>query len=62
MNNLKNLDIRKEIKSANLKLWEIAEQLGITDFTFSRRLRKELSEIEKNEIRQIIQNLIKKNA
>ena len=46
----KNLDIRNKISEFNLKYWEVAENLGITDSTFSRRLRKELPEEEKTKI------------
>lgn len=56
---MKNIDIRNEVASANLRLWQVAEQLGITDGNFSRKLRKELSEDEKQRIRAIISNLSK---
>lgn len=49
-----NVDIREEIKKANLKLWQIADLLNIRDSELSKKLRKELSEEEKNKIRQII--------
>lgn len=49
-----NQDIRYEILASGLKLWQIAEALGITDSTFSRKLRKELPEAEKERIRTII--------
>jgi len=53
-----NIDIRNEIKSAGLKLWQIAYQLGIkSDATFSRKLRLELSQKEKARIRDAIQHL-----
>lgn len=51
---MKNLDIRQEAKKAKVNLWQIAEQLGIVDSTFSRKLRKELSVEEKTKIRAII--------
>lgn len=54
---MKNLDIRKEIEQGGLKLWQIADRLGITDGNFSRRLRKEFSEEEKIRIRAIINEL-----
>lgn len=34
--------IRGEAKAARVKLWQIAEQLGINDGNFSRMLRREL--------------------
>ena len=54
---MKNQDIRQEVKDAGLKLWQIAEGLGMYDGNFSRMLRKELSEEKKVQIRQIISDL-----
>lgn len=56
---MRNSDIRQEIKSAGLRLWQIAEALGMQDSNFSRRLRHELSEAEKTKIRKIIAVLSK---
>ena len=57
MQKLKNLDVRNMISDSDLKYWEIAEKLGITDSTFSRKLRKEFSEKEKDKIIEIINEL-----
>ena len=57
---MKNQDIRNEINESGLKLWQIAEALGITDGTFSRKLRKELPDETKTQIRGIIANFTKK--
>ena len=54
---MKNLDIRKEAEQAGVKLWHIAEAIGINDSNFSRRLRKELPEEEKQKIRGIIADI-----
>ena len=54
---VKNTDIRSEIKSAGLYLWQIADELGINDGNFSRKLRHELSDEEKERIRMIIVEL-----
>lgn len=54
---MKNTDIRSEIKSAGLYLWQIADELGINDGNFSRKLRHELSDEEKERIRMIIVEL-----
>lgn len=59
---MKNQDIRNEVKSAGLKLWQIAERLGINDGNFSRLLRRELSDEKKTEIRSIIEKLKKESA
>ncbi len=51
-----NIEIRNAIFSNNIKKWEIAEKLGVTDSTFSRMLRTEISEDTKNKILDIIKN------
>ena len=52
-----NMDIRKLAKEKNVYLWEIAQRMGYTDATFSRKLRKELSPKEKQFIRGIIKGI-----
>ena len=52
-----NQDIRSEVLGAGLKLWQIADKLGMTDGNFSRKLRKELPLAEKERIREIITGL-----
>lgn len=59
---MKNQDIRREILGSGLKLWQIAEALGITDATFSRKLRKELPDETKTQIRGIIADLTEKGV
>lgn len=59
---MKNQDIRNEVKLAGLKLWQIADELGIAEATFSKKLRHELSDEKKAEIRSIIEKLKKEHA
>lgn len=54
-----NLDIRAAAKSAGVMLWEIADKLGITDNNFSRKLRHELPQAEKERIFSIIEEIAK---
>lgn len=56
---MKNQDIRRAAAEAGIKLWQIADALGIADCSFSRKLRKELSHDEKGKIFSIIQGLSK---
>ena len=56
---MKNKDIREASKAAGIKLWQIADKLGINDGNFSRKLRFELSEAEKAKIFKIIEELNK---
>ena len=54
---LKNIGIRTRAKNANVKLWEIGEQLGMNDSAFSRKLRKELDANTQQQIIAIIEKL-----
>lgn len=56
-----NEDIRKSVKTNNIKYWQVANEYGITDGNFSRKLRKELPNEEKKKIFDIIDTLIKNN-
>lgn len=52
-----NQDIRRTAAGAGVRLWQIAEALGITDCTLSRKLRRELPAEEKEKIFGIIREL-----
>ena len=52
-----NQDIRQTATKSSVRLWRIADALGITDSNFSRKLRKELPQEEKEKIFSIIQKL-----
>ena len=52
-----NTDIKELAKKSNVRLWQIADKLGLTDITFSKKLRKELSKEEKDKIKSIIEEL-----
>lgn len=54
---MKNQEIRNLAKSAGVKMWEIADALGIADTTFCRKLRRELPSEEKEKIFRIIHEL-----
>ena len=54
-----NIDIREVARSSGVKLWEIGDVLGVCDSSFSRKLRKELSEEEKQNILEIIERIRK---
>lgn len=55
-----NSDIRQAAFSSGVYLWEIAEAMGVTDGTFSCKLRRELDEKEKKEILKIIKTISKR--
>ena len=54
---MNNKDIREKAKECGVHLWQIAEVLGINDGNFSRKLRHELPDEEKEKIFKIIDEL-----
>lgn len=56
---MSNQDIRRTAAGAGVRLWQIAQELGITDCNFSRKLRRELPQEEKERIFTIINQLSK---
>ncbi|MDD5703039.1 MAG: hypothetical protein PHU23_13430 [Dehalococcoidales bacterium] len=52
-----NEDIKKEIRAARLKFWQVAAVYGCNDSNFSRKLRFELPQEEKTRIYKIIMSL-----
>ena len=52
-----NMVIRSASKSAGVRLWQIAEALGIQETALSRKLRHEPPTEEKNKILGIIEAL-----
>lgn len=57
-----NLDIRNTAAGNGVRLWQIAEALGIADCSLSRKLRKELPAEKKQEIFGIIERLAKEGG
>lgn len=54
---MNNLDIRKAIETNDFKYWQVANKLKMTDGNFSRLLRVELDESNKNKILNAINEL-----
>ena len=54
---MENVTIRERAKAAGVKLWEVAERCGLTDSSFSRKLRRELPEAEQKRLLGIIDQL-----
>lgn len=52
-----NTDIRQAAKAAGVRLYQIAAEIGLNDGNFSRRLRHELPDTEKQKIFEIINRL-----
>ena len=52
-----NKEIKTRAKEKGVFLWEVADKIGIIDTSFSRKLRHELPDSEKQEIFKIIDEL-----
>lgn len=50
-----NIEIRSALKEKRMYNYELAEMLGITEWTLSRKLRKELPQDEKQKILDVIE-------
>ena len=53
-----NKDLRDEFRIANVRQWEVAEAMGISEMTLVKWLRRELPEDKKNLVRKAIQKLV----
>ena len=56
-----NEDLRNEIRIANVKQWEVADAIGISEMTMVKWLRKELSPDKKAMVRDGIAAVRKKH-
>lgn len=54
---MENTEIRNRAKDTGVKLWEIADRYGLNDGNFSRKLRRELPEEERDRILAIIDQI-----
>ena len=52
-----NTDIKEYARQKKVKLWQVAMAMDMQDSNFSRKLRVELSQEEKQRIKDIIDNL-----
>lgn len=57
-----NKEIKEAARKAGVYHYEIAERLNIQDSAFSRKLRRELPDQEKEEILEIIKTLAAEKA
>lgn len=52
-----NQDIRKLLKEKNIKMWQLADQLGISEPTITRWFRRELPQEKKKHIIKVIKGM-----
>lgn len=49
-----NADVREAAKKAGIPLWAIAEELGVSEATLTRKMRFEMLNDDKRTIREVI--------
>ena len=54
-----NMKIREKARNSGVRLWQIADALGMQESLFSKKLRKELPEDEQERILNIVDDLAK---
>lgn len=52
-----NIDLRQYAKAKSVYLWQIADAVGVSEPTITRRFRREMTPEKKKEIRGIIDRL-----
>jgi len=62
VSNSANMEIRTAAKRAGVRLWQVAERVGVNDGNFSRKLRRELPPDERDKILEIINELAVERA
>lgn len=53
-----NKDLRDEFRIANVRQWEVAEAMGISEMTLVKWLRRELPEEKKKLVREAIRKVM----
>lgn len=54
-----NMNLREKARNNGVRLWQIADALGMQESSFSKKLRKELPYEEQEKILNIIDELAK---
>lgn len=54
---MNNEVIRRHAKERGVFLWELAARVGVTDSTFSRKLRKQFSDVETEKLLNLIDEI-----
>ena len=59
---MNNRDIRNTAGGYGIRLWQVAEAIGMNESAFSSNLRKELHQEEKEKILAVIEKLAKEGT
>ena len=54
---IRNADVRKAMLMADIKQWELAEAIGVSEVTICRWLRTELSDDKKEALLDVIKRM-----
>lgn len=57
-----NCDIRERARNAGVPLWAIAEEIGVSEATLTRRMRLELRGEEKRQLMTVIGRIAQREA
>ncbi|KNZ41446.1 hypothetical protein [Acetobacterium bakii] len=57
-----NIDLRTQMKKEGVRQWQVAEVLNFNESVFSRKMRKELPDEEKQQILEAIEKLKEKGG
>lgn len=57
-----NLELKRYARESGVTLWRVAEELGMSDHQFSRKLRHELPDCDHQRVRAIIERLAAEDA
>lgn len=58
---MQNTEIRTAAKENNVPLWRVADKFGVTDSSFSRKLRKEFNAADKKKALDFIEQIAAEN-
>jgi len=58
----KNLIVYREAKKFGVRLWQLAQKIGIADTTLSKKMRHELTQKEQTYLLGLIHDIAKENT
>ena len=58
---MKNVDLRNYARARNVRFWQVAQAIGVSEATMTRHLRNELPMEEKTKIARVIDKIASKS-
>ena len=55
-----NIEVRNAAKDSGIRLWQVADEIGMNESVLSRKLRKELPDAEKARLLDAIRRLARR--